>query len=210
MNNTSRCVAFSRLPWAKAMKPRRKNILMLGAVSLVLSLSADSSLCQARDLQSFFRQDVELSQEQIADLQAGKAIAKAMPPHTPGEVFLFGAVYIHAIPESYVTFRHDFDRLAKLPGYLSLGVFRDPPSLSDLKGFDFDADDIHSLRNCKPGACLLQLPEGAIRELQESTDWSGARCGRTRKPAVKTQSAGTAARVSAPRQRSAGSLQRQT
>jgi hypothetical protein len=174
VNNTLRGVAFSRLPCAKAMKPCRKNILMLGAVSVVLCLSADSSFSQARDLQSFFRQDVELSQEQIADIQAGKAVVKAMPPRTPGEVFLFGAVYIHAIPESYVAFRHDFDRLAKLPGYLSLGVFSDPPSLSDLKGFDFDADDIQSLRNCKPSACLLQLPEGAIRDLQESTDWSAA------------------------------------
>ena len=145
---------------------------MLGTVLLVLSLSANNSFSQVRDLQSFFRQDVGLSEEQVADLQAGKAIAKVMPSRTPAEVFLFGAVYIHATPESYVTLRHDFNRLAKLPGYLALGVFSDPPQLSDLKGFAFDPDDIQSLRKCKPGDCLLQLPGGAIRELQVSTDWS--------------------------------------
>jgi len=138
----------------------------------MLSLSAENSFSQARDLQGFLRQDVGLSEEQIADIQAGKAIAKVMPSRTPSEVFLFGVVYIHATPESYVALRHDFDRLAKLPGYLALGVFGDPPKLSDLKGFAFDSDDIQSLRNCKPNDCLLQLPEGGIRELQASTDWS--------------------------------------
>jgi len=156
----------------KVTKTCRKNIVMLGTLSFVLSLSADNSFSQVRDLQSFFRQDAGLSEKQVADIQAGKAIAKAMPSRTPAEVFLLGAVYIHATPESYVTLHHDFDRLAKLPGYLALGVFSDPPQLSDLKGFGFDPDDIQSLRNCKPSDCMLQLPAGAIRELGEQTDWS--------------------------------------
>ena len=95
-----------------------------------------------------------------------------MPSRTPAEVFLFGAIYIHAAPESYVKFHHDFDRLRKLPNYLALGVFSNPPQASDLNGFSFDADDIKGLKNCKPGDCLIQMPASSIEELQASIDWS--------------------------------------
>ena len=71
---------------------------------------------------------------------------------------MFGAVYIHAAPEAYVLFAHDFDRLRKVPSYLALGVFSSPPQLSDLKDFSFDSDDIQVLERCKPGNCLIQGP----------------------------------------------------
>ena len=126
------------------------------------------------DLHSFFRQDIGLSEDQIVHIRSGKAIAKAMPSRTPAEVFLFGAIYIHAAPESYLRFAHDFDRLRKLPNYVALGVFSDPPQPSDLQGFSFDDDDIKSLKNCKPGNCLIQMPADSLEEVQRSVDWSAA------------------------------------
>jgi len=126
------------------------------------------------DLHAFFRQDIGLSEDQIVDIRSGKAVAKAMPSRTPAEVLLFGAIYIHASPESYLRFAHDFDRLRKVPNYLALGVFSDPPQPSDLQGFSFDDDDIKGLKNCKPGNCLIQMPANSIEELQRSVDWSAA------------------------------------
>ena len=126
------------------------------------------------DLQTFFRQDIGLSQDQIAAIRSGQPVAKAMPSRTPAEVFLFGAIYIHAAPESYLQFARDFDRLRKLPNYLALGVFSNPPQLSDLKGFSFDSDDIQALKNCKPGDCLIQMPASSIEEFHRSIDWSAA------------------------------------
>jgi len=129
------------------------------------------------DLQTFFRQNIGLSQDQIAAIRAGQPVAKTMPSRTPAEIFLVGAVYIHAAPESYLRFAGDFDRLRKLPNYLALGVFSDPPQLSDLKGFSFDNDDIQALKNCKPGDCLIQMPTSSIEELHRSIDWSAADMG---------------------------------
>ena len=71
-------------------------------------------------------------------------------------------------------FARDFDRLRKLPNYLALGVFSNPPQLSDLKGFSFDNDDIQALQNCKPGDCLIQMPASSIEEFHRSVDWSAA------------------------------------
>jgi hypothetical protein len=124
------------------------------------------------DLQTFLQQDIGLSQDQIAALRSGQPVAKTLPSRTPAEVFLIGAVYIHAAPESYLRFASDFDRLRKLPNYLALGVFGNPPQLSDLQGFSFESDDIKALKDCKPGDCLIQMPASSIEELHGSINWS--------------------------------------
>jgi hypothetical protein len=124
------------------------------------------------DLKTFFRQNIGLSQDQVAAIRNGQPVTKTVPSRTPAEIFLFGAVYIHAAPESYLQFVTDFDRLRKLPSYLALGVFGNPPQLSDLKDFSFDSDDIQALKNCKPGDCQLQIPASSIEEFQRSINWS--------------------------------------
>ena len=131
-----------------------------------------SSAQSIPDLQSFFRQDIGLSQDQIAAIRNGQPVTKALPSRTPAEVFLFGAIYIHAAPESYIQFARDFDRLRKLPNYLALGTFSNPPQPSDFKGFSFDSDDIQDLKNCKPGDCLIQMPGSSMEEFHRSINWS--------------------------------------
>ncbi|MGB7351974.1 MAG: hypothetical protein WBC66_19120 [Candidatus Acidiferrales bacterium] len=85
---------------------------------------------------------------------------------------MVGAIYIHAAPESYLQFARDFDRLRKLPGYVAIRKFSDPPQLSDLKGFSFDSDDIGALKKCKPGNCPIQMPTSSIEALHQSVDLS--------------------------------------
>ena len=143
-------------------------LVLIGAASLRAFSQSNP------DVETFFRQNIGLSQDQIAAIQSGKAVAKTLPSRTPAEVFLFGAIHIHATPESYLRFAHDFDRLRKLPSYLALGVFSNPPQASDLKSFEFDSDDIKGLKNCKTGDCLIQMPTSSIEELHQSIDWSGA------------------------------------
>src|SRR5215469_5471939 len=52
-------------------------------------------------LEAFFRQSIGLTEDQIAAIRNGQAIANAVPSRIPDEIFLFGAVYIHAAPEAY-------------------------------------------------------------------------------------------------------------
>lgn len=144
---------------------------LLGLIAVACTAGSSQS---NPDLQTFFRQSIGLSQDQIDSIRSGQPVAKTMPSRTPAEVFLVGAVYIHAAPESYLKFALDFDRLRKLPNYLALGVFSNPPQLSDLNGFSFDDDDIKALKDCKPGDCLIQMPASSIEELQRSIDWSAA------------------------------------
>lgn len=139
---------------------------------LILTVSLPASSQSNHDLQTFFRDDVGLSEQQIAAIRSGQPVAKNMPSRTPAEVFLFGAVYIHASPESYLRFARDIDRLRQLPYTLALGMFSNPPQLSDLKDFSFDSADVQALKNCRPGDCLIQMPASTIEELQRSINWS--------------------------------------
>jgi hypothetical protein len=143
--------------------------LVLIAAAVVPGFSQSSP-----DLQTLFRQNIGLSQDQIAAIRNGQPVTKNLMSRTPAEVFLFGAVYIHAAPESYVQFAHDYERLRKLPNYLAFGLFSNPPQLSDLKDFSFDNDDIQALKNCKPGDCQIQLPASSIQDFQRSINWSAA------------------------------------
>ena len=120
----------------------------------------------------FFRQNIGLSENEITAIGNGRPVVKTLPPRTPAEVFLFGAVYVHAAPDKYFQHVRDLGRLRKLPGYLALGVNNDPPQLADWNGFSFDGDDIRALENCTPGNCLIQMPASSIQELHRSVDWS--------------------------------------
>src|SRR5208283_4884542 len=83
----------------------------------------------------FFREFVGLNEDQIGAIRSGKAVARVVESRTPDEVFVFGSVYVEASPEKYVELASDVDALRKLPGYLAIQSFSDPPQLSDLAGF---------------------------------------------------------------------------
>jgi hypothetical protein len=150
-----------------------RNVMSAAALLVLIVAATLPSFSQSNpELQTFFQQNIGLSLDQVAAIRSGQPVTKTLPSREPAEFFLFGAVYIHAAPESYLQFARDFDRLRKIPNYLALGLFSNPPQLSDFKGFSFDADDIKALRNCTPGDCLIQMPASSIEDLNKSVNWS--------------------------------------
>jgi hypothetical protein len=144
-------------------------ILVLLLLSLV-QLSASNA--QNVEPFKFFRDYVGLKEDQIAAIRNGKAVAKVVESRTPDEVFVFGSVYVQSTPEKYLKFASDIDELRKLPSYLAIRKFSDPPQLSDFEGFSLEADDIKQLKNCEPGKCDVQLPAEAMEAFKQSVNWS--------------------------------------
>jgi len=147
----------------------------VGTVVLIVLIAVATMPCNAQtnaELVNYLQRDVKLSQDQIAALDKGEAVAKTLESRSPAEVFLWGAVYVNATPESYVKAAYDFDRLRKLPNYLALEKFSSPPQLSDLKGFALDSQDIKDLKDCKPDHCNLQIPASTIGDVHQTIDWS--------------------------------------
>src|SRR5579863_1943012 len=152
---------------ARIRFPRLFPALLL--LSLVYLPASD-----AQDVEplKFFRDYVGLKDDQIAAIRNGKAVAKVVESRTPDEVFVFVSVYVRSTPEKYLKLASDIDELRKLPSYLAIRKFNDPPQLSDLDGFTLEADDIKQLKNCEPGKCDVQLPTEAMDTFKRSVNWS--------------------------------------
>jgi hypothetical protein len=146
------------------------------AISVICLLSLAKGPVHATDQpaepNNFFREYVGLSDDQIKQIRSGKAIAKIIESRTPDEVFVFGSVYIKAAPEQYLKFALDLDSLRKLPSYLAIRKFSDPPQLADLDGFTLEAEDIKKLKDCKPEHCEVQLPAETMEVFHQSVNWS--------------------------------------
>ena len=141
-------------------------------VAIILSGVLDSAGQTIREPRTFFREQIGLSDGQIATIDGGGVVVKMLPSKTPAEVCIFGAMHVNAAPEDYLKFAFDMDRLRSLPGYLGVRRISNPPTLSDLEGFTLEPDDIKSLQSCKPGKCDVQLSPEAMLQLQKAIDWS--------------------------------------
>jgi hypothetical protein len=146
------------------------------ALSLLLLAVGMRSAASERvfELDKFLRETVGLNAAQIDSVHRGKAVAIVLDSPTPDEVFVFGTVYVEATPESYLRIANDFDALRKLPSYLAVQKFSNPPQRSDLEVFTIDAEDLKELRSCKPGECQVQLPSEAMEQFQKAVDWTAA------------------------------------
>jgi hypothetical protein len=147
-------------------------VLMLIGIALSGALVSAGQMIQ--EPRTFFKEQIGLSDEQIATIDGGGAVVKMLPSETPAEVIIFGAVHVNASAEDYLKFAFDMSRLRSLPGYLGVRRFSDPATMSDLEGFTLDPDDIKNLKTCRPGKCDVQLSPEAMLQLQEAVDWSAS------------------------------------
>jgi len=154
------------------MTIRTSSVTIFALCLLSLAKGPVHATDQPAEPNNFFREYVGLSDEQIKQIRSGKAIAKIIESRTPDEVFVFGSVYIKAAPEQYLKFALDLDSLRKLPSYLAIQKFSDPPQLADLDGFTLEAEDIKKLKDCKPEHCEVQLPAETMEAFHQSVNWS--------------------------------------
>jgi len=141
-------------------------------MSVVYGLSRPGSCQTSAELENYFRQNIGLNQGQIDDIHNRKPVVKVMESRTPADIIVFGAVYINATPESYIEFVNDFHRLRTLPIYQAVAKFSNPPTVNDLNGFSFGAEDVKELRSCKLGDCKIQLPAESMEAYQKSIEWN--------------------------------------
>ena len=128
---------------------RFRRVLLL---ALLLSF-VQHPASNAQDVEpfKFFRDYVGMNEVQITEIRNGKAVAKIVESRTPDEVFVFGSVYVNSTPDKYLKLASDLEELRRLPNYLAVLRFSNPPQLSDLGGLTLEPDDIKQLKNCDTG-----------------------------------------------------------
>jgi hypothetical protein len=139
----------------------------------LIALSVSAPLV-ARTPQLSILTTLGLTAEEVAAVDAGRAVAKVLPWGRPSEVYVFGAVHVDARPEAYLRAARDVQRLSGASGYLGIGEFRDDTTVADLTGLAFEPDDVKALKTCGEGACDVQLPTASIQAFREGVDFSRA------------------------------------
>ncbi|MBV8830372.1 MAG: hypothetical protein JO108_14200 [Acidobacteriaceae bacterium] len=134
---------------------------------------AESGSQSSERLSTFFKQNIGLNDSEIGSIEKGEPVAKIVESPKASQMFLFGAISINAQPDDYVRFATNLQNLKSLPSYLALHSFSTPPALSDLSGFDMDADEVADLKNCEPTDCDMQLPAENIEKFRSRINWSG-------------------------------------
>ncbi len=148
----------------------RRTIVVLFVVA-VLASARDSGAQTSASAQTYF-QKVGLSTGQINSVKSGQPVAISLNTRNGNEMFIFGAVFVNAAPEEYLKLADDYARLRKLDEYVSIEKFSTPPTPANLKGFEFDAEDMKALKDCKPGDCDIQMPGMTMGQLRATINWN--------------------------------------
>jgi hypothetical protein len=78
----------------------RSAILIATLLVLIAAVACPVISQSTPALETFSRENVGLSHDQIDAIGSGQPVVKPLPPRTPDEVLLFGAVYIYAANEN--------------------------------------------------------------------------------------------------------------
>jgi hypothetical protein len=117
--------------------------------------------------------DFGLTPQQIADIDAGRPVAKVLSWGGPSEVYVFGAVHVDASPETYLEAARHIERLSGTKGYQGVGELRDQATAADLSDLALEPDDLKALKKCREGECDVQLPTTAMQTFHDDVNWSG-------------------------------------
>jgi hypothetical protein len=145
---------------------------LLAVAALATVTSAAGAL--PPDVEQFLLKVVGFPAADVASLETGTVIAKVSDGSTGSEVVVVAAVKVRVPREQVVSYYGQM--IAYVDGKVTLGFgrFSNPPALSDVASLTLGADDVESIKSCKPGDCDLKVGGTGIESLRASIDWKAA------------------------------------
>ncbi len=140
-------------------------LLMLWAGS---HLAGTSSVADTTNLHTILRTQLQFSNSELSSLTQGQPVVKTLPATINREMTTAGAVRIRS--DAMWRFVNQFKTLEGFKTsqfVLQIQKFSDPPQLSHLDSLIVDEEDIQSLRECRVGACDVQLAADDISRLTD-------------------------------------------
>ena len=108
-----------------------------------------------------------------ARLNAGEALVELLPAEAK-EVAVRAVTRFDASPSRLIQWTRHIDELHKGRYVDAIGLFSDPPRLSDLEALSLDDDDLADLRRCRPGKCGVKLNDAEIAQVRETIAAAGS------------------------------------
>lgn len=154
--------------------PRRAAVLV-GA--LLLSGYA-AARPPALDLRAFLTTSMQLSDDQLDDMERGDAITTVLPSDEDRDVAVFGIITVNAPRDAVAAYLSALPASLSAPGRTAFGLLHSPALPRDLAALTRSPDDVDVLRDCHAGACAFKLANADMSRLhtilQQSTDTAEA------------------------------------
>src|SRR6185436_17477301 len=99
-------------------------------------------------------------------------VTKLLESDPAKEVAVFGAVWIDAPVERYLSDVRDIERFESGDAFRVTKKVSSPPRLEDFAQLEIPAEDVQDLRSCKVSQCELKLAESAINRMRGEIQWS--------------------------------------
>jgi len=124
------------------------------------------------NLDAYLTNHVKLDQRARAQLIAGAPVTKLLDADPSKEVAVFGAVWVNAPLERYLTAVRDIERFESGGAFTITKKVSTPPRLDDFAQLSLSDDDVRDLRSCRVSQCEVKLAASAIDRMRREIDWS--------------------------------------
>ncbi len=148
-------------------------ILALGlAAAIGSTVAAGAAGALPAELEKFLLGAARFSAADVASLETGRVIADVRQGVSDAEVVVVAAVKIRVPREQVAAYYGQM--IAYVDGKVTLGFgrFGNPPALSDVSSLTLNADEVQSIRSCRPGDCDVKVGGTGIEALRASIDWN--------------------------------------
>jgi len=115
---------------------------------------------------------VTLTPAEQASLLKGEPVTRILDADPSREVAVFGAIWVAAPMDRYVTAVRDIEQFEKGDNFLVTKKISNPPKLEDFAQLRVPPDDVEDLKSCKVGDCEIKLSEVALTRIRKEIDWS--------------------------------------
>ena len=113
------------------------------------------------------------SEDESKKVAGGEVVASILPrTGEKREVAIAGVSRIEANTECFLARFRDIETFKKNPAVLRIGKLDLPVDSDGLAQLTLGANDLSSLRDCRPGECGVKLPAGMIEQLRQDVNWS--------------------------------------
>ena len=163
-------------------QPRRTGharVVLTTASAVLLMLLVGSHLAgtssvvdTTTNLSTILRTQLQFSNSELSAVTQGQPVVKTLPATINREMTTAGVVRIRS--DAMWRFVNQFKTLEGFKTsqfVLQIQKFSDPPQLSHLDSLIVDEEDIESLRECRVGACDVQLAAEDISRLSADVNW---------------------------------------
>jgi hypothetical protein len=123
-------------------------------------------------LAEYVGRHVGLTAAQQQQLLAGQPVTQLLDADPSREVAVFGAIWIKAPVNRYITAVKDIERFESGANFLVTKRISAPPRIEDFAALKLPPDDVVDLKQCRVGACELKLSEASLAQVRKEIDWS--------------------------------------